>query len=120
MDSLKAFLKEKGLYLVCLGLILAATVASIWAIRNVMRGVEQLGAQENTQQGGSHMESAGYRRKQPGQRCAADYAGTVSAGICLVAILWGVVTICRRAGRIWQFCRVVRAAGRLVRLAGEW
>ena len=52
MDSLKAFLKEKGLYLVCLGLILAATVASIWAIRNVMRGVEQLGAQENTQQGG--------------------------------------------------------------------
>ena len=38
MDSLKAFLKEKGLYLVCLGLILAATVASIWAIRNVMRG----------------------------------------------------------------------------------
>ena len=45
MDSLKAFLKEKGLYLVCLGLILAATVASIWAIRNVMRGVEQLNQQ---------------------------------------------------------------------------
>lgn len=52
MDSLKTFLKEKGLYLVCLGLILAATVASIWAIRNVMRGVEQLDAQQDTQQGG--------------------------------------------------------------------
>ncbi|HJD21333.1 MAG TPA: M23 family metallopeptidase [Candidatus Gemmiger faecigallinarum] len=51
MDSLKAFLKEKGLYLVCLGLILAATVASIWAIRNVMRGVEQLGEQSTTQEG---------------------------------------------------------------------
>ena len=53
MDSLKAFLKEKGLYLACLGLILAATVASIWAIRNVMRGVAQLDAQQDTQQGGT-------------------------------------------------------------------
>lgn len=53
MDSLKAFWKEKGLYLVCLGLILAATVASIWAIRNVMRGVGQMEAQQNTQQGGA-------------------------------------------------------------------
>ena len=50
MDSLKAFLKEKGLYLVCLGLILAATVASIWAIRNVMRGVEQLNQQNTVQE----------------------------------------------------------------------
>ncbi|WP_294497294.1 M23 family metallopeptidase [uncultured Gemmiger sp.] len=50
MDSLKTFLKEKGLYLVCLGLILAATVTSIWAIRNVMRGVEMLGASDPAQE----------------------------------------------------------------------
>ncbi len=50
MDSLKTFLKEKGLYLVCLGLILAATVASIWAIRNVMRGVDQLDAQKQREE----------------------------------------------------------------------
>ena len=42
MDSLKAFFREKGLYLICLGLVLAATVTSIWAIRNVVRGVENL------------------------------------------------------------------------------
>ena len=42
MDSLKAFFREKGLYLICLGLVLAATVTSIWAIRNVVRGVEEL------------------------------------------------------------------------------
>ena len=50
MDSLKAFFREKGLYLICLGLVLAATVTSIWAIRNVVRGVEEL---DNTTQEGT-------------------------------------------------------------------
>ena len=39
MNSFKAFIKEKGLYLVCLALIFAATITSIWAIRNVVRNV---------------------------------------------------------------------------------
>lgn len=51
MDSLKAFFREKGLYLICLGLVLAATVTSIWAIRNVVRGVENLNNTETTQEG---------------------------------------------------------------------
>ena len=42
MNSFKAFIKEKGLYLVCLALIFAATITSIWAIRNVVYGVGEL------------------------------------------------------------------------------
>lgn len=42
MNSIKAFLKAKGLYLVCLALVFAATITGIAAIRNVVRGVEEL------------------------------------------------------------------------------
>ena len=40
MNSIKAFLKAKGLYLVCLALVFAATITGIAAIRSVVRGVE--------------------------------------------------------------------------------
>ena len=39
MNSIKAFLKAKGLYLVCLALVFAATITGIAAIRSVVRGV---------------------------------------------------------------------------------
>lgn len=42
MNSIKAFLKEKGLYLVCLALVFAATITGIAAVRSVVRGVEDL------------------------------------------------------------------------------
>ncbi|MDD4850593.1 MAG: M23 family metallopeptidase [Gemmiger sp.] len=42
MNSFRAFIREKGLYLVCLALIFAATITSIWAIRNVVHNVEEL------------------------------------------------------------------------------
>lgn len=42
MDSLKAFLREKGLYLTCLGLVFAATATGILAIRSVVRNVADL------------------------------------------------------------------------------
>ena len=42
MNSIKAFLKAKGLYLVCLALVFAATITGIAAIRSVVRGVEDL------------------------------------------------------------------------------
>ena len=37
MNSIKAFLKAKGLYLVCLALVFAATITGIAAIRSVVR-----------------------------------------------------------------------------------
>ena len=42
MNSIKAFLKAKGLYLICLALVFAATITGIAAIRSVVRGVEDL------------------------------------------------------------------------------
>lgn len=39
---MKAFFKEKGLYLICLGLVFAATVTGILAIRSVVRNVGEL------------------------------------------------------------------------------
>ena len=42
MNSIKAFLKAKGRYLVCLALVFAATITGIAAIRSVVRGVEDL------------------------------------------------------------------------------
>ena len=50
MNSLRAFIREKGLYLVCLALIFAATITSIWAIRNVVRGVGRLTDSQAAQQ----------------------------------------------------------------------
>lgn len=42
MNSLKAFFKEKGLYLICLALVFAATVVGILAIRSVVNNVSDL------------------------------------------------------------------------------
>ncbi|MDD6319776.1 MAG: M23 family metallopeptidase [Oscillospiraceae bacterium] len=42
MKSIKAFLKEKGLYLICLALVFAVTITGIMAVRNVVRGVGEL------------------------------------------------------------------------------
>ena len=40
--NLKAFFKEKGLYLFCLALVLAATVTGVLAVRTVVRNVSDL------------------------------------------------------------------------------
>ncbi|MEE0800065.1 MAG: M23 family metallopeptidase [Gemmiger sp.] len=42
MNSIKAFLKQKGLYLLCLALVFAATITGVAAIRSVVRGVGEL------------------------------------------------------------------------------
>lgn len=42
MNSFKAFLKAKGLYLVCLALVFAATITGILAIRSVVNNVADL------------------------------------------------------------------------------
>lgn len=39
---MKSFFKEKGLYLFCLALVLAATVSGVLALRTVVRGVQEL------------------------------------------------------------------------------
>lgn len=44
MNGFKAFLKEKGLYLVCLALLLVATVTGVLAVRSVVRSVSDLTA----------------------------------------------------------------------------
>ena len=44
MNSFKTFLKEKGLYLVCLALLLVATVTGVLAVRSVVRSVSDLTA----------------------------------------------------------------------------
>lgn len=42
MNSFKAFFKQRGLYLVCLTLLLVATVTGVLAIRSVVRNVADL------------------------------------------------------------------------------
>lgn len=42
MNSFKAFFKQRGLYLVCLALLLVATVTGVLAIRSVVRNVADL------------------------------------------------------------------------------
>lgn len=42
MNSIKRFFREKGLYLFCLAMVFAATVAGILALRSVMRNVADL------------------------------------------------------------------------------
>ena len=37
MNSFKAFLREKGLYLLCLALVLIATVTGVMAVQTVVR-----------------------------------------------------------------------------------
>ena len=39
---MKAFFKEKGLYLFCLAMVLAATVTGVLAVRTVVRNVSDL------------------------------------------------------------------------------
>ena len=42
MNSFKAFLREKGLYLLCLALVLIATVTGVMAVQTVVRNVKSL------------------------------------------------------------------------------
>ena len=42
MNSFKAFFKQRGLYLVCLALLLVATITGVLAIRSVVRNVADL------------------------------------------------------------------------------
>lgn len=42
MNSFKAFFKQRGLYLVCLALLLVATITGVVAIRSVVRNVADL------------------------------------------------------------------------------
>lgn len=42
MNSFKAFIREKGLYLLCLALVLIATVTGVLAVRTVVRNVQSL------------------------------------------------------------------------------
>ena len=42
MNHIKAFFKEKGLYLFCLALVFAATAAGILALRSVVNNMSEL------------------------------------------------------------------------------
>ena len=42
MNSFKAFFKQRGLYLICLALLLVATITGVLAIRSVVRNVADL------------------------------------------------------------------------------
>lgn len=46
MNSIKSFFKDRGLYLLCLALVFAATAAGIFAIRNIVRNVVDMTQRE--------------------------------------------------------------------------
>lgn len=123
MNSIKAFLKAKGLYLVCLALVFAATITGIAAIRSVVRGVEDLTRiqKQALEEGTDVWDSPGCRRKPARTGCAcgdsAAIARAVSCGVCIVILAAGGWAVWQRLRRDWQLCCFVRAAGNL---AARW
>lgn len=123
MNSIKAFLKAKGLYLVCLALVFAATITGIAAIRSVVRGVEDLTRiqKQALEEGTDVWDSPGCRRKPARTGCScgdsAAIARAVSCGVCIVILAAGGWAVWQRLRRDWQLCCFVRAAGNL---AARW
>lgn len=123
MNSIKAFLKAKGLYLVCLALVFAATITGIAAIRSVVRGVEDLTRiqKQALEEGTDVWDSPDARRKPARTGCScgdsAAIARAVSCGVCIVILTAGGWAIWQRLRRDWQLCCFVRAAGNL---AARW
>ena len=121
MNSIKAFLKAKGLYLVCLALVFAATITGIAAIRSVVRGVEDLTRiqKQALEEGTDVWDSpdAAVRRKPARTGCScgdsAAIARAVSCGVCIVILAAGGWAVWQRLRRDWQLCCFVRAAGNL-------
>jgi murein DD-endopeptidase MepM/ murein hydrolase activator NlpD len=65
MNSFKRFLKDKGLYLTCLALILAAAITSIWAIRSVVHNVSDYTKAKQQAEEGSTWNSPQAEVQQP-------------------------------------------------------
>ena len=121
MNSIKAFLKAKGLYLVCLALVFAATITGIAAIRSVVRGVEDLTRiqKQALEEGTDVWDSPDAAVNQPAQDVpvATAIARAVSCGVCIVILAAGGWAVWQRLRRDWQLCCFVRAAGNL---AARW
>lgn len=123
MNSIKAFLKAKGLYLVCLALVFAATITGIAAIRSVVRGVEDLTRikKQALEEGTDVWDSPDAAVNQPAQdvpvATAQPSACAVSCGVCIVILAAGGWAVWQRLRRDWQLCCFVRAAGNL---AARW
>ena len=123
MNSIKAFLKAKGLYLVCLALVFAATITGIAAIRSVVRGVEDLTRvqKQALEEGTDVWDSPDAAVNQPAQDVpsgdSAAIARAVSCGVCIVILAAGGWAVWQRLRRDWQLCCFVRAAGNL---AARW
>ena len=123
MNSIKAFLKAKGLYLVCLALVFAATITGIAAIRSVVRGVEDLTRiqKQALEEGTDVWDSpdAAVNPARTGCSCgdSAAIARAVSCGVCIVILAAGGWAVWQRLRRDWQLCCFVRAAGNL---AARW
>lgn len=122
MNSIKAFLKAKGLYLVCLALVFAATITGIAAIRSVVRGVEDLTRiqKQALEEGTDVWDSPDAAVNQPAQDVpvataqpspAPSAAGSASSSLQQGRAVW------QRLRRDWQLCCFVRAAGNL---AARW
>ena len=137
MNSIKAFLKAKGLYLVCLALVFAATITGIAAIRSVVRGVEDLTRiqkQASSAQQGT-LPHAGWNgkasqafsgntlvynptlgdwRTHNGTDYTAEQVTAVAAGtVTAIAddALWGrVVEVTDAQDRVWRYCGLEEVA----------
>ena len=122
MNSIKAFLKAKGLYLVCLALVFAATITGIAAIRSVVRGVEDLTRvqKQALEEGTDVWDSPDAAVNQPAQDvpvATAQPSPAPSAAVCIVILAAGGWAVWQRLRRDWQLCCFVRAAGNL---AARW
>ena len=121
MNSFKSFFKQRGLYLICLALLLVATITGVLAIRSVVNNVADL---TQSRKNALEEEPAGYHRNQSRRGCAGADACAYAAGLCTAlriaclllgaAAVWGSV---RRWGRLWRFFGLL---GRIARLAGGY
>ncbi len=114
MNHIKAFFKEKGLYLFCLALVFAATAAGILALRSVVNNMSELTQLRKDVVGGQHMDPARHHRKQPGHRRAGTDCRALGHAVCFLLVVWCAVGICCRIRRTRRHCRAVGAACRLL------
>ena len=123
MNSIKAFLKAKGLYLVCLALVFAATITGIAAIRSVVRGVEDLTRiqKQALEEGTVVWDSPDAAVIEPAQdvpgASAQPSPAPSAAGVCIVILAAGGWAVWQRLRRDWRLCCFVCAAGNL---AARW
>lgn len=120
---MKAFFKEKGLYLLCLALVLVATVTGVLAVSKVVHSVTELAGAPESTGGGERMEPARHHCHQPGRgrapRNACAHLGALSVAVAVLAAVLCAAAAVRWLRRGWRVLRFGCLAGRFFYLAGR-